>query len=45
MSWHDSLFVQTFKKINSNKVELIMKKPNATAGDDQVLEVIFTSKK
>jgi hypothetical protein len=45
MSWHDCLFFQTFKKIDANKVELIMKKPIATAEHDQVLKVIFTKKK
>ena len=45
MSWHDSLFLQTFQKVDSNTVELVMKQPNATAGYDPVLEVIFTKKK
>lgn len=44
MSWHDSLFLRTFQKIDSYKVELVMKKPNATAGYDPVLEVFFTRK-
>lgn len=44
MSWHDSLFLQTFQKMDSNKVELVMKKPNATAGYDPILEVLFTKK-
>ncbi len=44
MSWHDSLFLQTFQKMDANKVELVMKGPNATAGYDPVLEVLFTRK-
>ncbi|KPK87432.1 hypothetical protein AMJ80_12150 [bacterium SM23_31] len=44
MSWHDSLFLQTFQKMDSNKVELVMKKPYAIAGYDPVLEVLFTKK-
>ena len=44
MSWHDSLLLQTFQKVNANTVELVMKKPNATAGYDPVLEVLFTKK-
>jgi hypothetical protein len=44
MSWHDSLFLQTFQKVDANKVELVMKQPNATAGYDPVLDVLFTKK-
>ena len=44
MSWHDSLFLQTFQKLDANTVALVMKKPNATAGYDPVLEVLFTKK-
>lgn len=44
MSWHDSLFLQTFQKMDTAKVELVMKKPNAAAGYDSVLEVLFTKK-
>ena len=44
MSWHDSLFLQTFEKIGPNKVELIMKKPYTTDEADPVLKVLFTKK-
>jgi hypothetical protein len=42
MSWHDSLFVQTFRRLGPEKVELIMKEPQAVAGHDPILKVIFT---
>lgn len=42
MSWQDSLFLQTFRKIDENRVELVMKQPNASAEYDPVLEVLFT---
>jgi len=44
MSWHDSLFLQTFQSVGSHKVELVMKRPTATAGYDPVLHVVFTRK-
>ena len=44
MSWHASLFLQTFEKIGPNKVELIMKKPYTTDEADPVLKVWFTKK-
>jgi len=42
MNWHDLLFLQTFQKMDSNTVELVMKKPYSTAGYDPILEILFT---
>jgi len=44
MSWHDTLFLQTFQKIGPDKVELEMKKPNEQAEYEQMLKVVFTKK-
>ena len=44
MNWHDTLLIQTFQKMDSNRVELLMKQPNETAGYDPILEVMFTRK-
>ena len=44
INWHDSLFIQTFKKINKNKVILRMEHPNSDGKYVLILEVIFTRK-
>ena len=44
INWHDSLLIQTFKKINENKVILRMENPNSDGKYELVLEVIFTRK-
>jgi hypothetical protein len=44
MNWHDSLLVQTFKKVSSNKVILRMENPNSEGEYILILEVIFTRK-
>lgn len=44
MNWHDSLLIQTFKKINQNKVILRMENPDSDGNYELVLEVIFTRK-
>ncbi len=42
MNWHDSLLIQTFKKINKNKIILRMENPNLEEDYELILEVIFT---
>ena len=44
MSWHNSLLIQTFKKIRKNKVVLHMSNASSENKFDLVLEVIFTRK-
>ena len=44
MNWHDSLLIQTFRKINSNKMILRMENPNSNEEYELILEVIFTKK-
>jgi hypothetical protein len=44
LNWHNSLLIQTFKKINENKVELRMENPDKEGKFELVLEVIFTRK-
>ena len=44
MSWHNSLLIQTFKKINKNKVVLHMSNTTSENQFDLVLEVILTRK-
>lgn len=42
MNWHDTLLIQTFKKISPDKVELRMENPDSKGNFELVLEVIFT---
>ena len=44
MNWHDTLLIQTFKKVSSDKVILRMENPNSEGEYELVLEVIFTRK-
>ena len=44
MNWHNSLLIQTFKKISKNKVVLHMSNASSENKFDLVLEVIFTRK-
>ena len=44
LNWHDTLLIQTFKKIDSNKVILRMENPDSKGNFELVLEVIFTRK-
>ncbi len=44
LNWHDSLLIQTFKKISPDKVILEMENPNSEGKYESVLEVIFTRK-
>jgi hypothetical protein len=42
LNWHNSLLIQTFKKINENTFELRMENPDKQGKFELVLEVIFT---
>jgi hypothetical protein len=44
LNWHDSLFIQTFRKSGPNEVVLKMEHPNSEGKYEVVLEVIFTKK-
>jgi len=44
MNWHDTILVQTFTKIGTNKVILRMEHPIAQGKFELILEVIFTRK-
>jgi len=44
MNWHNSLLIQTFKKINNNKVVLHMSNATSENQFELVLEVILTRK-
>lgn len=44
MNWHDTIIVQTFTKINTDKVILRMEHPNSEGEYELILEVIFTRK-
>ena len=44
MNWHDSILVQSFKKLDHDKVQLKMSQQNVQGGFDLILEVIFTRK-
>jgi len=44
INWHDSLLIQTFKKITKNKVILRMENPNYEGEYELIMEVIFTRK-
>ena len=41
MNWHDSILVQTFKKVSQEKVVIHMKYPGKRGGYKVVLEVIL----
>lgn len=45
MSWHDSLLIQTFEKVDSNKVILKMENPNSEGEYELIMRVIFTREK
>ncbi|HVO73603.1 MAG TPA: hypothetical protein VMT35_06245 [Ignavibacteriaceae bacterium] len=44
LNWHDSLLVQTFKKINENKLILQMKSPKNENEYELILEVVLQKK-
>ena len=44
MNWHDSLLIQTFTKIDTNKMILQMKHPASNGEYELILEVIFRRK-
>ena len=44
LNWHNSLLIQTFKKIDENIVELRMENPDKEGKFELVLEVIFNKK-
>jgi hypothetical protein len=44
MNWHDTLLIQTFTKVDANKVILRMEHPAAQEKFELILEVIFTRK-
>jgi hypothetical protein len=44
MIWHNSLLIQTFKKVNKNKIILSMKSAASENKFDLILEVILTRK-
>ena len=44
LNWHDTLLIQTFKKISPNKMILRMENPNSDGIYELILEVIFTRK-
>ena len=44
MNWHDTLIIQTFTKVDANKVILRMEHPVAQGKFELILEVIFTRK-
>jgi hypothetical protein len=44
LNWHDTLLIQTFRKIGSNKVILRMENPDSEGKYELILEVIFTRK-
>ena len=44
MNWLDTLLIQTFKKVSSDKVILRMENPNSEGEYELILEVIFIRK-
>ncbi len=44
LNWHDSLLIQTFRKIDPNKVILRMESPNSEGEFYLIMEVILTRK-
>lgn len=45
LNWHDSLLVQTFHRIDENKIILQMKYPGNENDYELILEVVLTKKK
>ena len=45
LNWHNSLLIQTFSKIENNKIILQMKNPSIENDYELILEVIFNKKK
>jgi len=45
LNWHDSLLVQTFHRIDDDKIILQMKYPGNENKSETILEVIFTKKR
>ena len=43
LNWHDSLLIQTFRKIDANKVILRMENPTSEGKYELIMEVIFTN--
>ncbi len=44
LNWHNSLLIQTFKKIDEHTIELRMENPNKEGKFELVLEVMFKRK-
>jgi len=44
LNWHDTLLVQTFKKLGPDRVSLRMEHPVAAGGYELILEVLLTRK-
>ena len=42
INWHDSLFIQTFRKTSQNEMVLKMEHPDSEGKYEVVMEVIFT---
>jgi hypothetical protein len=42
MNWHDTLVIQTFKKVDKDKVILRMEQPNSEGKYELLMEVILT---
>ena len=42
LSWHDSLLIQTFSKVDPNRIVLRMEHPSSEEKYELILEVIFT---
>ncbi len=42
--WHDSLLIQTFNKINPDKIVLRMENPDSGGKNELIMEVTFTRK-
>ncbi|MGE5861792.1 MAG: hypothetical protein ACM34J_14600, partial [Ignavibacteria bacterium] len=45
LNWHDSLLVQTFRRIDEGKINLQMKYPRNENEYELILEVVLTRKK
>jgi len=45
LNWHDTLLLQTFTRVDANKVRLEMSNPDSLGEYEVILEVIFTRKK
>lgn len=44
LNWHDSLLIQTFTKVDPNRIVLRMEHPSSEGKYELILEVIFTKK-